>query len=176
MIPVESVSNLGPDYTPALRHHIIDPDFSNRRSELIWEGAYNGAFPLTRGQWYSGDGYSGNMWRFVTGFGLTLNGGAQVNQSVPNWVAGTNSPYDDGYTYSSNAYVAAISVGAGSSVGAGYLAYTDHVTIQFGALESTTYDFTDAIQNPEPTSISLVGAGCVLVALGLRRRCASPKE
>lgn len=45
-IAADSVSGYNPDYTPALRLLVQD---GNQRSELIWEGVYNGTMATRRG-------------------------------------------------------------------------------------------------------------------------------
>lgn len=159
-----SSSNLGPDYTPALRLHIYDAGTS-KFSELIWEGAYNGVYgSLTKGVWNTTDVYNQTVWRWVTGSGVTLNGGgAQVNQSISTWGNTGNGWYTD------QAYVYGISVGAGSSVGAGYHAFADNIVFGTGTSgESTTYNF-ETQEIPEPATVALLSGGAMALAR-LRRR------
>ncbi len=111
------------DYSPALRLHIWD---GLQRSELIWENAYNGPTPVVQGTWYS-SGSADNFWRFETGPGDS----GIYNRTIAEWST-------DGY--SANAYVAAISVGVGSSAAATYHAFADNVVLDFGA-GPTTYNF-----------------------------------
>ena len=159
-IATDSVSNLDPDLTPALRLHIFD---GQQRSELIWEGAYNGTYGnTTAGTWYP-TGAGDNFWRFQTGLNETNDGGSLVTQSIADWSTGQSSGGQQ--WYSDAAYVAAISVGVGSSAGSGYHAFADNVTLQFGQAEATTYNF-EAV--PEPVGLGLFGLG--LVALGAVRR------
>lgn len=129
-VATDSSSSLGPYYTPALRLHIWD---GTQRSELIWEGAYNGWYTtgFTKGQWYS-SGAGDNFWRWVAGVGDSLI----YDRSISEWLD-PNSPNH----YSENAYVAAISVGVGSSVGSGYHAFADNVTLQFTGNDPVTYNF-----------------------------------
>ncbi len=132
MVAVGSTSNLGADYTPALRLHVYDPNATNKYSELVWEGAYNGPVVVTQGGWVSTDVTGGSqlLWRWVTGPGTTLDGGgAQVNQTVSAW---QNAAW-----YSSDAVVYGISVGIGSSVGAGYHAFADNVVLGFSNAPDT---------------------------------------
>lgn len=159
-IAADSVSNLDPDYTPALRLHIFD---GQQRSELIWEGAYNGAYGSTDPEIWYVTGADDNFWRFQTGLGETTDNGALVAQSIADWSVGMNS--GGAAWYSDQAYVAAISVGVGSSVGAGYHAFADNVTLRFDGAEATTYNFEVV---PEPVGIGLFGVA--LVALGAVRR------
>ncbi len=81
MIATDSTRPAGadPDYTPALRLHVWD---GAQRSELIWEGAYNGTYGNTaQGTFYT-SGASDSFWRFQSGVGVTFDNGAQVGLSI----------------------------------------------------------------------------------------------
>lgn len=99
----DSSNPYNPDYTPALRLHIYDP-VTGKRSELIWEGAYNNVYGNeAKDTWYSTTS-SDLFYQNTSGAGVTLNNGALVNQTIADGVAG----------YSSKAFVTALSVGDGS--------------------------------------------------------------
>lgn len=154
-IAASSISNLHPDYTPALRLHIFD---GQQRSELIWEGAYNGTYGnTTRDTWYQ-SAFGDNFWQFVSGVGVT----EIYNRTINDWKS----------IYSSSAYIAAISVGVGSSVGANYLSFADNVTLQFVDQMAMTFNFEpEATTNvPAPGALSVMFATLALVTLG-RLRC-----
>lgn len=176
-------ANLG----PALRLHIIDPGADNVlntgdfRAELIWEFAENGGTGNLFGQWNTLDTNTttGTFYRFVGGYvggvgnngrSATSPGGAQLNLTFSQWLAYASPIQNlDGNSqpgFSSNAYIASISVGAGSSWGADYLGFADNVRLSFGA-NQTIYNF-EAI--PEPGTYAMMMAGLGAFAWLRRRR------
>lgn len=155
-----SKAQLHADYTPALRVTVFDQGV---RSELVWEGVYNGTYGNTqRDTWYT-SGADDNFYRWVSGGkGVTLNNGSQVDQSLSNWI-------DSGY-YSTAAYISGFSVGVGGSAGADYRAFADNVTINLNGV-STTYNFElAAAEVPEPGSVALLGLGLLGAAIARRKQ------
>lgn len=143
-----SVSNLGPDYTPALRLLIQD---GQTRRELIWEGAYNGTYGITlRDTWYT---TTVNDRFYISG------GNENAGQTIAAWAAQLTG-----------ATVSGISVGAGSTVGSGYRAFADNVTLTTTS-GSTTYNFEapTAPAVPEPATWAMMISGFGLAGMGLRR-------
>lgn len=148
MIADDSLFNLHPDATSALRLHIWDGD---QRNELIWEGAYNNGYGNTdKETWYT-TGSDDAFWRWESGIGVTLSSGAQVNQRINDWM--------DTSWYSAAAYVAAISVGVGSSIGSDYHVFADNVR-----LNDTIFNF-EVQQVPEPAPLLLLCAGLAMLVL-----------
>lgn len=154
LIAASSLSNLGPDYTPALRLHLWD---GAQRSELIWEGAYNGTYGnTTRDTWYNSD-FSDNFWQFQSGIGVT----AIYDRGLNDWQG----------IYSQNAYISAISVGVGSSVGNDYKAFADNVSLGFIGSESRTFNFeTAASVVSAPATVSLFGLGLLTLLIRTRKK------
>lgn len=159
----DSISGYNPDYTPALRLLVQD---GNQRSELIWEGVYNSTYGNTvRDTWYSSS-FSDNFYQFVSGQGVTTSGGSQVNKTLSSWIASN---------YSSNAFVSAISVGAGSGALATYHAFADNVSL--GTISGvTTFNFertAAAVPEPATWAMMLIGFGMIGATSRYRRRSSS---
>lgn len=155
------------DYSPALRLHIWD---GAQRSELIYEAAYNlsdlsAGSGANAGTWVSTD-FSDKFWRFETGIGPSEPGGALLTQTISQWAANN---------YSANAYVAAISIGAGSGATAGYHAFVDNVTVA-RTTGSTTYNFEasagGAVPEPATWAFMILGFGGIGATLRRQRTAA----
>ena len=146
----DSVSSLSPFLTPALRLLIGD---STGRKELIWEGAYNGTYANTSfDTWYT-SGINDKF--YITG------GSVNDGQTIAQWASQLTG-----------ASVLGISVGNGSSSGAGYHAFADNVSFTKGGA-STTYNFeTAAVAGavPEPAIWLMMIVGFGLVGAGIRRQ------
>lgn len=122
MIATDSVSNLNPDYTPALRLNIYDAG-SGTRKDLIWEGAYNGIYgPQTNpGTWYT---TGANDKFYISG------GNENAGMTLAQWAS----------TLAQGSFVAGITVATGSSAGNNYHVFADNVTFTTTG-GSTTYNF-----------------------------------
>jgi hypothetical protein len=168
-----SSSNLNPDYTPALRLHIYEPNYPDSlhlgrgsNIELIWEGAYNGVYPSdpSRDTWFttsSGD----DFWRWDGS--ETTDGGVLQTLSLSEWSQGLDT--SDDRWFSNDALIMAISVGVGSSAGSDYHAYADLVRLGFDGQDIETFNFEPASEIPVPAAVWLLGSG-LLGLMGLRRR------
>ncbi|MEK7549453.1 MAG: PEPxxWA-CTERM sorting domain-containing protein [Patescibacteria group bacterium] len=144
------------DYSPAVRLHVWD---GAQRSELIFEQVYNGPFAAA-GTWVT-TSLDAVFWRFVSGSGVTLDGGSQVNLSISDWT--------DQY-FSDSAYVSAISRGQGSSASAGYKGYADNLRVGFTNGDSSLYNFEATAAVPEPATWALMLLGFGGAGAMLRRR------
>ncbi|WP_260597120.1 PEPxxWA-CTERM sorting domain-containing protein [Sphingomonas endolithica] len=147
----DTVSALNPDYTPALRLNIKNGIL--QYGELIWEGVYNGVYGATTvpDTWYSTDSTA----KFY--FGRGNENGAKT---LAEWTASMGT-WD----------VVGISVGQGSSAGAGFHAFADNVTLAT-TRGSTTYNF-EATANgavPEPATWAMMILGMGAVGFAMRRR------
>ena len=159
-IAADSISGYNADYTPALRLLVQD---GSQRSELVWEGVYNGTYGNTaRDTWYSSS-FGDNFYQFVAGAGVTTTGGSQVNKTLSSWIT---------QNYSANAFVSGISVGNGSGALPTYHAFADNVALRTTS-GTTTFNFETAVAAvPEPATwaMMLVGFGMTGVAMRYRRR------
>jgi hypothetical protein len=146
----DSVSALNADYTPSLRLNIKN-GFSY--GELVWEGAYNNVYGTATvpDTWYSTDANA------LFYFG---RGNENAGKTLAQWAASMG-------TWS----VIGISVGQGSSAGAGYHAFADNVNITTSA-GSTTYNFNATVNGavPEPATWAMMILGMGAVGFAMRRR------
>lgn len=151
-----SSGGYSPDLTPALRLHVWD---NGVRSELIWEGAYNNTYGNSpRDTWYSTT-FDDLFYQNISGSGVTLVNGAQVNQTITDWES----------LYSANAYVSAISVGVGSGFSSDYHAFADNITFSTTG-GSTTYNFEITQAVPEPSTWAMMILGFAGVGFMAYRR------
>ncbi len=150
-------------YSPALRLHIWD---GTQRSELIWENAYNGNTSAVQGTWYS-TGFGDNYYRWQAA-PVGASSGETAGLGLMDWFAPINPSLGTGY--SANAYISAVSIGVGSSAGAGYHAFADNLTLSFGANNTTTYNFEATGGSVPDGGTTLVLLGGALTGLGVLRR------
>jgi hypothetical protein len=160
--------------TPAVRIHIID---NGVRSEMIWEGVYNGGVagqtPAT-GVWQSADAddlfylnvrsnaatfQTQNPGFTVSGSGVVFSNGSQVNRTVGNWQS----------LFSANAYVTGLSFGAGSGFGGQFVGFVDNVGIRSPNGNNFVVNF-EAV--PEPATWAMMIGGFGFIGAAARRRSA----
>ena len=151
-------------YSPALRLHIWD---GTQRSELIWENAYNGNTSAVQGSWYS-TGFGDNYYRYQAAAPVGASSGETAGLGIMDWFAPILPSLGTGY--SANAYISAVSIGVGSSAGAGYHAFADNLTLSFGANNTTTYNFEATGGSVPDGGTTLVLLGGALTGLGALRR------
>lgn len=143
------------DYSPALRLLVQD---GAQRSELIWEGAYNGGVSV--GSWASTSS-SDLFWQFVAGSGANETGGHLQLMTIAQWTASA--------FFTGAATVSGLSVGAGSGASAGYHAYVDNVAFTRDGT-TTTYNFEVQSAVPEPATWAMMLGGFGMVGGAMRRR------
>jgi hypothetical protein len=166
---------------PALRLHVLDTA-NNRNLEIIWE---DGEQSVPERQFVAGEGslntiYSGDffgtsanqlhVWTTGLGRGVFDSGGGKLGSSdqARNFETTRNAIL----SVDENALVLGISVGAGSSIGSGFIGYADLVQLTIGgdAEFDTTYNFSVA-PVPEPSTFAGGAlASLLLVAYGWNRR------
>jgi hypothetical protein len=154
----DSVGNLDPDYSPALRLTFwYDKAGTMTKDEFVWEAAYNGLYGAATvpDTWYSTNSSST--------FYLKSLGDENNQKTLSNWLNG----------YGSEAYVSAIYIGVGSSAGPGYHAFADNVVA-----DGVTYNFetagSGAVPEPATWAMMVLGFGAVgSLIRGQRRRQAA---
>ena len=150
-----SASNLGAQYSPALRLTVWD---GSAKFEYVYErvyqaGGYAGAAAI--GAWNTTTSSSTFYQRVVNTSNNTAPSGTENTQAtLSDWAAGL----------SGSAYVTAVYVGVGSSVGSNYHVYVDNIT--FGG---DTYNFETAVV-PEPATWAMMIMGLGAAGSVLRRR------
>jgi hypothetical protein len=151
----------GAHNTPAVRLHIID---NGIRSEMIWEGVYNGGvagtLPATGWQTAGPDSLFYLNLRSGPTTGVYTENGSQVNRTIGGWQS----------YFSSNAYVTGLSFGAGSGFGSQYVGFVDNVNVGIGG-DTYKINFEAASAAvPEPASWALMLGGFGLAGASIRRR------
>jgi hypothetical protein len=174
---VDDAANSMLHATPAIRLHIIDPlAGGDVRSEMIWEGVYDGGaagVAPALGVWntesdplmYLNVRSNAGVFAAETGLnvhpsGVVRQGTSQLNRSIFDW-----NQY-----LSADAYVTGISFGAGSGFGADFLSFVDAVKLTVGG-EDITFNFeNEAAAVPEPAALALFAIGAGALFAGRRRR------
>ncbi|MEM0913597.1 MAG: PEP-CTERM sorting domain-containing protein [Planctomycetota bacterium] len=163
---------------PALRLAVTDPTTPDRTHEIIWEDgeqstrqfvAGNGSLnTVYEGDFFDADADKARVYAITSPFGSFGRGIFDGSSLIPGSdsaqpFANFTSDSLTAYGLSDQAFVTAIVVGVGSSVG-DFQGFADNIEIGFDGGDVTTFNF--AI--PEPASIALIAVG--LCAAGLRRR------
>ncbi|MXO86498.1 hypothetical protein GRI38_10725 [Altererythrobacter aurantiacus] len=146
-------SNL--DYTPTLRLLVHDGE---QLSVYGWNGKYNGVASNPLDNWYSST-TNDLFWQWTYKEGDTLDAGQLKLLPLGNWIEGL----------SSNAFVTAISVGAGAKAGNGYNAFADNIQLHRGA-KIDSYNFEAIAAVPEPATWMMLLIGFFLIAATLRAK------
>lgn len=150
-------------YTPALR--LLIQNGANR-NELVWEGAYNTGVAAgtlasnnPTGQWYSTTA-SDLFWQNVNGVANETGGSLQL-KTIADWAA----------TYSPDATISGLSVGAGSGAGTDYHAFVDNIAFTDGnGTRSYNFELAGAVPEPATWAMMVGGVGIVGGAMRGRRR------
>jgi hypothetical protein len=142
--------------TPVLRLYVASPDLT-KSGYLVFEPVYNAlgnnAAPVD--QWESNDIVAENDHLWSTGSTLpNLNDYYSANVTLSAW----QSNYGSYVVYG-------VSAGVGSGWGT-FQGAVDDITFGFGGA-NTTYNFEVV---PEPSTVSLVGAGLMGILIAIRRR------
>ena len=145
------------NYTPSLRLLVRD---SEQLSVFVWSGRNNGVNTNPTDSWYSSS-VSDLFWQWTYKGGNTLDSSSNfVLMTLSDWVG----------ALASDAFVTAISVGAGRDAGVGYHGFVDNVQLfQQGQLASA-YNFEATAPVPEPATWLMLMFGFAAIGAMMRRK------
>lgn len=144
------------DYTPSLRLLVRD---SEQLSVFVWSGRNNGVNTNATDSWYSST-VSDLFWQWTYKGGDTLDSGNNyILMTLSDWVG----------ALASDAFVTAISVGAGRDAGVGYHGFVDNVQLYQQGKLSAAYNFEATAPVPEPATWLMLMLGFAAIGGAMRR-------